>query len=106
MADRVGRGIDREVGEPERVVDGDRAQDIGQAAEEADVHRVLAGLAVDVERTVGVVASTNVVSSPVPVKRSVGAGMNAGLSSVPSTVNVLPPAPPIHGQAGNAAVSV
>ena len=38
---------------PEVVVDGDRTQDIGQAAEEADQDRVLARLPVDVERAAG-----------------------------------------------------
>ena len=59
MADSVGRGIDREVGESERRCRLRPGRGFGQAAEEADVDRVLAGLAVDVERAVGKVASTN-----------------------------------------------
>ena len=52
VADRVGRGINRDVGEPERVGDQDRTQDSRQAAEVADQDGILSGLAVDRERTV------------------------------------------------------
>ncbi len=53
VADQVGRGIGGEVGEAKRVVDFNRAQDVGDAAEIADVHAVLAALAVDVELAAG-----------------------------------------------------